>query len=63
MNAGNSTLRYTSLVSIVGRSKPRWGKLFAAAIAFLVFAIALIALQEIKLNISKNTLWGHWQGT
>jgi hypothetical protein len=26
-------------------------------------AIALIALQEIKLNISKNTLWGHWQGT
>jgi hypothetical protein len=44
MNAGNPTLRYTSLVSSAGRSKPRWRKLFAAAIAFLVFAIALIAL-------------------
>jgi hypothetical protein len=63
MNAGNPTLRYAILVSIVGRSKPRLRKLFAAAIAFLVFAIALIALQEIKLNISKNPLWGHWQGT
>jgi hypothetical protein len=47
--------------SLDGRNQD--GVSFSPQRAPIELAIALITIQEIKLNISKNTLWGHWQGT